>query len=342
MVDMFSTAVLVGVVQQLKSPPSFVLDRYYRNETRSTGEEIAFDVVSRRRRMAPFVSPLVGGKLVTALGYKANKFKPAYTKDRRTFDPSRPLKRAIGEQIGGGQIAPADRLRLLLVNEMGDQMDMLTRRWEWMGVSALTTGTVTVSGELYETVVVDFGRDAALTVTLSGTARWGQSAAKILDNLQDWALLVMQKSGVMPTDVLMGVDVWKVFRADPTVIDKLKQWKDASTNVNTSAWTEVREGGQFMGAVDGFNIFVYAGWYEDEAGVEHPMWPAGTVAMTSAALDGVRAFGAVRDDEAGYQALPYYPKSWVENDPAVRQLLMQSAPLMVPTNVNASLGASVL
>lgn len=342
MVDTFSTAVLAGVVRQVKTPPSWLLDRYFTSETRSQTEEIAFDLITRRRRLAPFVSPMVAGKVVASQGYTTNTFKPAYTKDRRPFNPSRALKRAVGETIGGAALSPADRMRLLLVEDLEDQIDMLTRRFEWMATSALTTGSVTVVGELYPAVVVNFGRDGSLTVTLSGTARWGQSAAAILDNLQDWALLVLQKSGSMPTDVIMGVDVWKVFRKDPAIVDKLKQWKDQAASLNTGAMTSPVEGGQFMGQVDGFNIFTYSSWYEDEQGAEHSMWPAGTVVLTGVGVEGVRAFGAIRDDEAGLQAMPYFSKSWVEKDPAIRQLLTQSAPLMVPTNVNASLAAQVL
>ena len=40
--------------------------------------------------------------------------------------------------------------------------------------------------------------------------------------------------------------------------------------------------------------------------------------------------------------MPYFSKSWVEEDPAVRYLMLQSAPLVVPYRVNASLCAKVL
>ena len=61
---------------------------------------------------------------------------------------------------------------------------------------------------------------------------------------------------------------------------------------------QVTEGGQFMGTVDNFNIFVYAGWYVDPAsGTEVGILPAGTVIMASKSLEGVQAFGAIRDEE---------------------------------------------
>ena len=87
---------------------------------------------------------------------------------------------------------------------------------------------------------------------------------------------------------------------------------------------------------------MYAGWYEDPATETLvPYLPDYTVLITSPDLEGARAYGAIRDEEAGFQAVPYFSKSWVEKDPAVRILLLQSAPLPVPYRVNASFSAKV-
>ena len=72
-----------------------------------------------------------------------------------------------------------------------------------------------------------------------------------------------------------------------------------------------------------------------------PYLPARTVLVLGADVEGTRAYGAIKDEAAGFQAMPYFAKSWVEQDPAVRYLMLQSAPLTVPYRVNASLGATV-
>jgi hypothetical protein len=98
-----------------------------------------------------------------------------------------------------------------------------------------------------------------------------------------------------------------------------------------------------MGTLDSFTIYVYQAWYVDPAdGVEKPILPADSIIMTSPMLAGVRAFGAIRDEEAGLQALPQFVKSWIEPDPSVRFILLQSAPLVVPYRVNCSLKAKVI
>jgi len=335
--DIFSTVILARVVAELPPPTPFLLNSFFREEQRSTTEEIYFDVDNGKRRLAPFVSPVVAGKVVENRGFQTKSFKPAYVKDKRRFLPSAALKRTIGEAIGGN-LSPEQRIQLNLARSLADQVDMLTRRLEWMAAKVLTTGAVTITGDQYPTTQVNFGRDPALTVALSGANRWGQSGVKPLQDLQDWSLLVTQKSGTAPTVVTMTADAYALFAADPDVKELLDRFRGR----DALHPTVVGEGGRYMGSIGDFDIYVFAGWYEDPDGAgSTPYLPPFTVLLTSPDLDGVRAYGAILDEEAGLQALPYFVKSWIEKDPGVRMLLMQSAPLTVPYRVNASFCATV-
>jgi hypothetical protein len=338
MADIFSTNVLTGVVRNLKTAPRFLVNTFFPSIEEHQTEEIHFDVVNKKRRIAPFVSPLVAGKIVEGNGFTAKTFLPAYVKDKRRFMPTRAIKRSMGEPVGGN-LAPADRIRILVAQDLADQVDMINRRLELMAAEALRLGQVTVQGEEYPTTVVNFGRAGAHTVVLSGGARWGQAGVNPLNLLQDWASLVLQTEGAMPTRVVMTVDVWKIFRADAEVQKRLDQFRGTSTMVRDAS---MDAGGTFMGIVDGFEIWVYQDWYVNDAGTEVPMLPAGTVIMGSSQIEGVQAFGAILDEESDLQPMAYFPKSWIEKDPSVRLLLTQSAPLMVPYRPNASLCATVL
>jgi hypothetical protein len=341
MADTVSTNTLIAVVAGLKTPNPALLGRYFPRVETSDTEEIHFDVLSTKRRIAPFVSPLVEGKVVAGHGFTTNTFKPAYIKDKRVFDPSRPLKRSAGEQIGGS-LTPEQRRQAYIASELQDQIDMITRRLEVMASEVIRTGKVTVVGDGYPQVVVDFGRTAALTPTaLASTARWGQSAETPLENLQTWSDLVLKESGTAPVDVIMGVDAWTEFRQNADVKARLDTRRVTGNGMDFGA--QLVEGLSFRGTIDGYNIWTYGGWYVDPAdGVEKAIFPADQVAMTSELLEGVRAFGAIRDGKAGYRALPYFPKIWEQEDPAVEFLMMQSAPLLVPLRTNASLGIDVL
>lgn len=340
MADIFSTGVLAGVVSSLKRPRTPMLDLFFPKTITFDTEEISFDLIPGKRRVAPFVSPLKAGQIVESQGQKVNTFQPAYVKDKRVFDPGRPFKRAVGEQVGGNTLSPSERLQLHLATELQDQYDMIQRRLELMATEAVRLGSVTVVGDGYPSVTVSFQRAAGNTITaLAGTARWGQSAAVPLDNLQDWALVGAQASGAKPNHVIMGTDAWKQFRKDPEVKARLLAINTLNQSMAQDAAAE--EGLVYMGTLDGFFIWVYVGWYVDPiTNVEGPIWPVGAVSLTSSAVEGVRTFGAIRDEELGFLPMEAAPKSWTEKDPAVRYLLMQSAPLMVPTRPDASVYVS--
>jgi len=337
--SVYTTGFLVKVIANLIRPSTFFLDRYFRQEQLQETEEIHFDLINKKRRLAPFVSPLVAGKIVQELGKTTNTFKPAYLKPKTPLAASGALKRAVGEQIGGAMSA-ADRQLGRISSTLMDHVEQIDRRMEWMAVQSILNGSVTVSGDDYQTSVVDFQRDAALTITLAGTDLWNDPLSKPLDDLQDWSLLMLQKSGAPIVDVFLEIDGWKAFRSHADVEKRLDTRNVKDSVIMMGGPVDI--GATFMGVVDGFNIWTYVEWFEDDAGVEQPMLASGEVLLGSAAIEGVRAHGAINDVESGLQALAYFPKHKREWDPSADIILTQSAPLPVPTRANASAKAQVL
>lgn len=335
--DIFTTGVLARVVAALPPATPFILNSFFTALQTETSEEIHFDVESGKRRLAPFVSPVVAGKVVESLGYTTQTFKPAYIKDKRVFDSNRPFKRMIGERIGG-ELNPAQRLQALLAMDLQDQLNMLTRRQEVMAVEALLTGKIIVKGDMYPEVEVNFGRHTDLTKKLAGAARWGETGVDPLKDVEDWSMLVTMHSGATAKVVVMDVKAWQLFSASEPVQKLLDRFR-GNDKLNP---TVSGEGGRFMGTIGTFDIWVYAGWYEHpDTKVNTPYLPDHTVIITSPELEGTRAYGAIKDEKAGFQAMPYFSKSWPEEDPGVRYLLLQSAPLPVPYRVNAAMAATV-
>ncbi|HBO83307.1 MAG TPA: capsid protein, partial [Cupriavidus sp.] len=110
--------------------------------------------------------------------------------------------------------------------------------------------------------------------------------------------------------------------------------------VNVGA--QIQRGAQYKGRWGQYDLWVYNDWYVDPVtNVETPMLADGTVLMSGADLMGTRSFGQIMDPAFNYASLPYAPKTWVENDPAQRVILMQSSPIVIPSRVNASLSATV-
>lgn len=338
--DIYSTASLNRLVQSLKRPQSALLTTFFGEIETSDTEEIKFDVENKKRRIAPFVSPLREGKLVEDEGYVTKSFTPAYIKDKRVHDPNKALKRAAGESIGGDQ-TPLNRHQANLARSSADQLDMLTRRKEVMASEVLRTGKVTISGEGYPTVVVDFGRNVAHTVALTTTARWGETDVKPLENIEDWTSTVLQNSGAVIRDVIMDTAAWRLFRADADVTKYLDTRPLAASQDAVVALQFAKLGMSYKGQLGELRFWVYQDWYVDENGTEQKMIPDYTVILASPDVDGVQHQGAIRDEEAGLQPLEFFSKSWTVPDPSRRILLMQSAPLLVPYRPDATFCATV-
>lgn len=334
----YTVQFLAAAVASLLRPQTGLLDMFFPMVQVSEATEIKFDTLDGKRRISPFVSPLIEGKLVESLGKKTNTFTPAYVKDKRVLRPKDALKRVAGENIGGSMSA-AERRMLLLRQELTDQTDMLTRRQEVMASEAMRTGKVTVTGEGFDTVVVDFGRNAAHTVTLGGGSLWGDAGVVPLDDIEDWSLTMLQNSGAVVTDVVMDTKAYRLFIAEQKTKDNIDTTLGAPSRVELAAMAKL--GMSYKGSIDNVAYWVYSDWYVNDAGNEVAMIPDNTVILGSRDMEGVRHFGAIEDEESGLQAQEFFPKSWVQKDPSLRILLMQSAPLVVPYRPDASFCATV-
>lgn len=342
----YDTNVLVQLVPNLKIAQNFLLDTFFPNIVTSDTEYVSIDVDVGKRRMAPFCSPLVEGKLVESRRYQTNTFKPAYIKDKRAPDLRKPVRRMMGERIGG-ELSAAEREMANLQFELTDQVDMLNRRLEWMAAQALLGGTVTITGDGFPTTLIDFGRDSSLTVVKSAGVKWttaniSSGAAVPTDDLDTWSQTVLKSSGAVATDVVFTTDAWNAFKKDP-VLNQARWYPGQGGEGNSvQLGTQIKRGAQFKGVWGQYRLWVYNDWYVDDNNVEQPMIPNGTVILSGPDMMGTRSFGAIMDPAFAYGPMAYAPKSWVKEDPAQRFLLMQSSPIVIPSRVNAALAATVL
>jgi hypothetical protein len=344
----YDTNTLVEVVPNLKTSQNWLADRFYPNIIEADSEFVSIDVDVGKRRMAPFVSPLVEGRLIEQRRYQTNTFKPAYTKDKRAPDLRKPVRRMIGERIGG-DMSGEERQMANLEFELTDQIDMLNRRIEWMAASALEYGQVTIAGDGFESVTVNFGRDASLSVTLTGTSAWGVPAnftAAGKDPLptayiEGWQRQILQVSGAVVTDVVFTTAAWALFMNSVFAEGAIFYPKLGDGNaLNPGA--EIKQGAVFKGWWGQYQCWLYNDWYVDPTNTEQPMITDGMVILCGEQLMGTRAFGQIMDPRFNYEPMAYAPKTWISDDPAQQYVMMQSSPIVIPSRVNACLAANVL
>ena len=337
--DIYGTAHLEGVLASLEEPNFFLLDQFFTNVQTEEDENIHFDIEEYLPRISPFVAPEVPGKVVERKGFQTKTFTPANVKDTRVHKPKGALKRVMGEQLNGS-LSAADRRLIHLANDMQDQLEMLTRREMVMASESLIYGKVTVEGDNYPKVVVDFGRDASLTKTLSGVRQWTDFASSDpLQDFEDNAEAISDIAGGSATTVIMDNAAFALMKKS----ESLKERQQFFWGTNMSLSTDpIAQGtgdrkARFRGRIGDFDIWTYQEGYRDDAGVLQKVMPAnGFIQLDPFELEGTRAYGLIHDEDLGLQAERYATKSWTTPDPSVRWLLLQSAPLVFPKRPNVT------
>lgn len=349
--DIYSTGAIAQVVRLIQPVKPFLLETFFRNKIVAKDKEILFDVEIGRRRVSPFVAPHVPGKLVNSNGFRMDRLEPANVKDLRVIDLDRPLRRGIGEPVGGSPtLSPQQREAAIVKQELEDQLNMYNRRQEVMAADALYDGILTVAGDGYPTVNVDYGRAAGHTVTLTSTARWTtddvaiQAGVSPIGDLEGWRSTFLQNSGLPATDVVFTPDAWKIFKKDPdfkTAIDTTLR----GTTSAASFTSESMEGGELVGYLNNSTrLWQYQNWYVDPADdTEKVILPAYTVLLGNASPDGAqtRGYGVIQDAKLGFPSVEFASRAFVPDDPARTHLLAQGAPLPILSRPNATFRAKV-
>jgi hypothetical protein len=339
-IQTYDTHTMIELVRTIRPTFTFWLSLCFPRIQNFDTKYIDFDVVEGGKRLAPFVAPNIQGKPMFHQGYDTRRFQPAYIKPKDTVDPSRVLQRLAGEPYTGELSAEARR-DAIITDILRVHREGWERRLEAMAAEAVVDGQVTVSGEGFQTQTVTFGRNSNNAKALTGSAQWGQSGIKPLQNIEDWATEFFRRSGFAPSVVVMGLDAWKIFSADADVKALLDIRRGTALNITISPGSG--ESIQYRGTDGVREYWTYNDFYENESGTVVEMLDQKTVVLLAPGkVEGVRAFGAILDPHAGYRASEFYPRNFITDDPASEWVMSQSAPLMIPTRPNATMKIKVL
>lgn len=346
----YTTRDLYGVMydRRLESPSNYWLNLCFPGSHMSDREEIIFEKITTRRHIAPFVLPTVPGKPTYKKdGSTVSMFRPSYVKPKDSVRPAEQTSRQPGDLFTLTPRSPRQNFDAEVVRIVQFHRSIIQRRWEWLAARATIDGSVTIEGEGYPAVTVDFNRDPGHTITLAGPTYWDDPAHDILGDIQGWADMQADADfGGVPNRLTVSPDVWAVMRKNQGIKDELDlQRRGTRVDILTGLVQPDPLPGQaiYVGTLGaGIDVYVYRDYYVDDAGNTQKFLAEKTVMLTAPGVDGVKAFGAILDTKAGLMTTDIFPKMWDQEDPSARFIMSQSAPLMIPVNPNCTLKATVL
>lgn len=334
--NLFSTRTMLEALRVAKPAFSFLRDRFFATEARFDTALIEIDVVKGKRRLAPFVHPKIGGKVVERDGYKTSTFKAPEVSPEMVTTAEDFLIRAPGQTIYGSD--PNARAAEQLGRDLAELDNMITRREEAMCAEALFHGRVTVKGEGYDEILHYWPEDPADQPyeELVGDAAWNGADAAPTANLRAARRTIIQDSGVTPQDVIMGTDALEAFLA------KLKDMKMEldyrRVDLGQIDPQQLPNGVTYWGRLkdSALDIWTYDEWFLSDDG-EQPMVPPKHVLIGSPGVRTTMAYGLVtlmrgegENRQPEFYAERRVPDSWLQRkNPAGRVVQIKSRPLPI-------------
>ena len=212
-----------------------------------------------------------------------------------------------------------------------------------MAASALGTGKVVVIGDGVD-MEVNFQMANTHKIT-SLTEKWGTTNADPIGNLRSWARLVAKDSGRRPTHVILSGSAQDAFMKDESVHKLLNTRRVDMGMINPQ---NLPGGVVYLGFLNdpGIDIYAYNEWFIDPAdGEVAPMIADGQIIMASnqsAKQTLVRCDPRRSSHRNRHVEAARFPKTWEEQDPSARWLMLQSAPLPALLEPDAFLTAKVI
>ncbi|OUN14855.1 phage capsid protein [Gemmiger sp. An87] len=345
-VNIYTPRYLAEVVRQAPVVHTFFRDTFFSNVKISPAKSVDIDIKKGGREMAAFVHPRVGGTAMRGKGYQTKSYTPPLINPYIPSTADNLMNRMPGEDLYSGR-TPAQRAAEQLMEEYNTLNDATTRREEWMAVQAIVTGQIPIVGQGVNEVI-DFG--FTNKKKLEGTARWGQSAANPLKDLDDWVDDVLTNGFTNVDMVIMGKTALDLFLSD-TKVQKMLDIRRIEMGLVHPR--DLPNGVRYIGHLNKPNVDIYEykevyldDWTDPDEPETKPLIPNNAVVLISSTANYMMAYGlCTYIDDASQQWVSAETsrllRSYVEHHPDRRMVELQAHPLPIPDKADSWLVATV-
>lgn len=284
------TVKLIAAVKKMYPVRQFFKNRYFPDGKVYYSEKALIETKKGRKKVAPFVIPVVDGIVMDGQGYSAEEIDAPYIAPKMPITPSELAIKSFGEAPDSGR-KPSDRENEVQAEHMDDLRNAIHRRFEWMCTSIITDGKVQMKhyanaedaakDQHYQVKELRFyERDGVFgnryrfkkDFKAMSAQEWIQEFYKIHS--------ILSERGVRATDIVMTADVSMLLMTNPDFLDF---YNKLHVNTGTIDQKELPDGVSYNGSINVngavYSMFTYADTFEDLDGEIKPFLPAGTIAF---------------------------------------------------------------
>lgn len=322
---------LVPMVNEMKSPRTFLRDMFFSDIQTLSTENIVFSILEGDRSVAPFVKR--DGEAIMAGGYDEKE----YTVGAPNIRVKRPLeasdlifRRHAGDVVfadGSDVEAAAERE---IARQLSRLNDLVDNAEEYL-CSLAIQGTISYTSADEANFTITYPKPAGNTITL--TNFWDGASATPMQDIRDAKFQMSDEVSLNPTDCVLGSEATDSFLAADEVRALLDTKNVNAGSLNLSADVDAM-GAMFLGVFGGIRFWSYPSQVNvpglGATDLIRPKFaeflhrgPASEMKLYYAAISDLDAL------DAGLLATRRFAKSWRQNDPSVHQILLTARPLPV-------------
>lgn len=344
---------LTGLVNEMKSPNTFLQSILYNNKVPIGLEDIQIDVITRGRKMAPFVAPGAAGVMVEGYTSTFQSVRAPNIRIKRPFTPSELLfgrtpGTVVFMQGGDNQMSAVEQHIARDMQILGDDV---TNTEEYMVAMALQ-GVISYSVAGQDSFSITYPRPSGNNITL--TTFWDNgsgainSNALLLENFHTAKEVIHNEVGLPVTDCILGAEAAQMFRLHSTQNTNFRTALD-TRNLQMGQVTLnqqfIDSGAIYLGRASDIDFWQYSRT-ADLNGVSTSMIRSKYAEFFNR-NDPSRTmyYGGIPDIDtfAGrlFQA-QRFSKSWTTPDPSAMFALLHSRPLPVPRRPGSTVSMKVI
>lgn len=279
---------LINTIKKMYPVAQFFKDRYFPDGNVFYSEKALIETKKGRRKVAPFVIPVVGGIVMQSEGYRAMEVRAPYIAPKMPITAEELEKKAFGESPESPR-TPAQRENEIQAEHMADMRDAIYRRHELMCSEIITEGRLLMK---HFATADDAAKDVNYEVAyLQFYENEFKNNYKFTKNFADMSAQekilefykiasILKKRGIRATDIVMTADVSMLLMSDPAF---LEFYNKLHVNTGVIDQKEIPNGVTNNGSINVngvvFTMFTYDEFYEDLDGTEKEMLPKGTIAF---------------------------------------------------------------
>lgn len=342
--NIYDTYFMLAAIREVPLMHTFFRDRYFPTNTMLDifgTSRVFVDYKDGNKKLAPFVVPRIGGVSVLRQGFDTFELEPPNISLKRALSVDHLKGRGFGESLSS-TMTPAAREAMLLLDDLRELSDRITRREEWMAVETIlnngcTMKHITDREDVFEEVEARFYRGTDNPALFTPATPWTSGDSGWRKDVTAMAKMLSAR-GLPATDLVVAPDVGEFIEEDAWFRERLD---NRNMDYGSISPNELTNGTTLLGRLNFggkvLSIIVSEETYEDESGNDVPYLPNGTVIITAPGC-GHTIYGGVtqmeQDQNFYTHAGTRVPKHDADPKHDTKEVRVTSKPLMAPKNRN--------